>query len=265
MKFESEVERMQHAEARLIPPLIWGDFFNGELLEHQQTVMQQSLDGFDAYLTQVKPQLMSHQAKHAFWFALTCSHQDLTPELCVRYFQQLDIPVYDAFYLSIAKGRFDLFRYIFDYVFQWHRNAVFEGYPAYLRLVAKHGHVDILECLIGALPLDERQAMLAVGDLVFPSHAPFCLAAEQGHLDMMHAIIRLYSNRTSSPMNYVMRLFSCPVNNMIDVCGARAFHVADKNNHMDVMNFLQGYPSVLAYAKADAISDGEPRGKASLV
>ncbi len=84
--FTTEEERLQHPQARLIPPDAWNEYFDGKLSLSVISLMQAEDNDLDHHLSNLSA---SEKGKTPIWIALMVSHPTLTTPQVLNWLQQV--------------------------------------------------------------------------------------------------------------------------------------------------------------------------------
>ncbi|MDF1827780.1 MAG: hypothetical protein P1U39_05830 [Legionellaceae bacterium] len=186
MRFNSEAERMEHPQARLIPLSVWerDDLFNQELSDYELTLMKTAPSDLDDDLAS-----FTREKKYTAWLALAYAHPDMDDALLLRFADRLGLSNDDCFKLTVIVGKLSLLHKMIETNGRQIQSMIAAGrYGVFLDAV-KHGHLDVVNCLIDKLTElapDEVQAMISIhGDRGFIS------AMSRGFLPIMERLLEL--------------------------------------------------------------------------
>ena len=181
MRFNSEAERLEHPQARLIPASLWKDYelFGHRLPDDLLPLMTASDDEVLLQIQQNREQFDGFQKKQCAWFAIMYSHPLLSVESLVSLGLELNMNYDNLFGMSTLCGRLDVLRYLEEKAPERLQAMIGAGNYSAFRYAARNGHLDVLRYFEEKAP-DRLQAMIEAN-----GYGAFRSAADNGHLDVL--------------------------------------------------------------------------------
>ena len=270
MRFDSEAERMEHPQARLIPLDVWW-LFGNELSDFQLALMQAPTSELGVYLESldrgVLQSLGTTKEKITTWLALVCSHPDVADAELIVYASRLGLSTKDIFVCSAILGHLNFVDKLIETNPSQLQMLIEAGSYKAFREAAGHGHLAVMERLMELAP-NNVQAMISAGD-----YDAFREAAGHGHLVVMERLIDKLKELAPANVQAMIsrwgygafreaaghghlavmeRLMELTPNNvqaMISAGDYKAFRAAAREGHFPVVNRLLQFSSVFAYAE----------------
>ena len=218
MRFDSEHERMQHPQARLIPKQVWKALFNSELSDNDCFLVQMKTSDLTGHLRTIQGHLTDIDSKRRALFAVALGHSDLTGEALLAIGRELGLSNEWVLSCACIIGNLRVVNLLAT-----ENLELIKTYDNLVYVAASHGQLQVMERLIELIP-NSAQGMLKINGIMALDSA-----AENGYLAVVERLMRFAPNR--------MRL-------MIRIVGYKAFCKAAENGHLDVMEcFLRFMPN----------------------
>jgi hypothetical protein len=209
MRFNNEAQRLQHAQAGLVPSSLWDDvaYFNSFLDEQLIPLMTAGNDDeLQARLTAFPCDTATVQQRKCAWMASFLSHRDFSGEELYRVGNRLRLSNQDLFECAASTGSLSLMRYMEEHVADQLQGMIAGGHFLAFTLAAKSGHLGVIQYLKQKITPEQLQAMSARRGL-----EAFLFAAFNHHYPVVQELLtdpRVFAHAEQHVREYQERYIS---------------------------------------------------------
>ena len=279
MKFDSEIERMQHPLASLIPNRLWLTLFNSEIYDDNLSLMQADESNLMEQMEALHTYFPYDDDKQMAWISIALSHPALSASLLVTMGEQLGLSHASLLRAVCAIGAVNVAECLKERYAEERgmlREIIVDNKHAGFRLAVSQNQRPMMEWVMANVPREVRfmictehygacRAAVAWGELALMqrmmsflddtdvefmlkdrSYVLYTLAAEHGHLEMLRYLEEL-----------VVRVSPNKFGRMVRADNFSAFRYAARNNHLQVVNYLLQSGASFPYAEEHEREYGE--------